>query len=146
MKNVLVLLFLIMSLIALGETKKKREDLKREVLKTQKHVIQGDVSNYGGSLHGSKLANGLRFNQWAMTAAHKTLPFGTIVRVTNKSNGKSVIVTINDRGPYIKGRTIDLSRGAFQKIAPLKQGIIKSKNVKIEILKYGNGKTYHKKK
>lgn len=58
------------------------------------------------------LASGGRFNPNAMTAAHKTLPFGTKVRVTNRNNGRSVVVTINDRGPYIKGRVIDLSRAA----------------------------------
>lgn len=101
--------------------------------------LSGDVSHYGYNLHGSKTATGGKFDQWAMTAAHKSLPFGTILRVTNKSNGKSVTVRINDRGPYIKGRVLDLSRGAFVKIAPQKQGILKANNVKIEVLKYGNG-------
>ena len=75
-----------------------------------------------------------------MTAAHKTLPFCTVIRVTNTKNNKSVVVRINDRGPYIKGRVLDLSRGAFLKIAPQKQGIIKASNVKIEVLSLGNGK------
>ena len=74
-----------------------------------------------------------------MTTAHKTLPFGTKVKVTNKATGKSVVVKVNDRGPYIKGRTFDLSRGAFSKIAPLSQGIIKSHNVEITIVEWGNG-------
>lgn len=103
-------------------------------------TLSGDVSHYGYSLHGSMTATGGRFDQWAMTAAHKTLPFGSIVRVTNKDNGKSVTVRINDRGPYIKGRVLDLSRGAFVKIAPQKQGILKANKVIIEVLKYGNGK------
>lgn len=102
--------------------------------------ISGDVSHYGYNLHGSQTATGGRFDQWAMTAAHKTLPFGSVVRVTNKENGKSVTVKINDRGPYIKGRVLDLSRGAFLKIAPQKQGILKADNVIIEVIKYGNGK------
>lgn len=102
--------------------------------------ISGDVSHYGYNLHGSQTATGGRFDQWAMTAAHKTLPFGSVVRVTNKANGKSVTVRINDRGPYIKGRVLDLSRGAFLKIAPQKQGILKAENVLIEVIKYGNGK------
>lgn len=102
--------------------------------------ISGDVSHYGYNLHGSQTATGGRFDQWAMTAAHKTLPFGSVVRVTNKTNGKSVTVKINDRGPYIKGRVLDLSRGAFLKIAPQKQGILKADNVIIEVIKYGNGK------
>jgi len=102
--------------------------------------LSGDVSHYGYGLHGSQTATGGRFDQWAMTAAHKTLPFGSVVRVTNKANGKSVTVRINDRGPYIKGRVLDLSRGAFIKIAPQKQGILKADKVIIEVLKYGNGK------
>jgi rare lipoprotein A len=61
---------------------------------------------------GQQTASGARFNPSAMTAAHRTLPFGTKVRVTNKRNGRSVIVTINDRGPFIRGRIIDLSSGA----------------------------------
>ena len=103
------------------------------------HILIGDISNYGGSLHGSQTATGGRFDQWAMTTAHKTLPFGTKVKVTNKSNGKSVVVRVNDRGPYIKGRTFDLSRGAFSKIAPLSQGIIKKANVEVTIVEWGNG-------
>jgi len=76
---------------------------------------------YRGSSHsgmasyywqGQQTASGARFNPSAMTAAHRTLPFGTKVRVTNKRNGRSVIVTINDRGPFIRGRVIDLSSGA----------------------------------
>lgn len=69
-------------------------------------------------------ASGERFNQFASTAAHKTLPFGTRVKVTNVSNGKSVVVKINDRGPFITGRIIDLSRSAFSSIANLNSGVI----------------------
>ena len=72
------------------------------------------ASWYGPGFHGRKTASGERFNQHAMTAAHKTLPFGTLVRVTHK--GRSVIVRINDRGPFVRGRTIDLSRAAAHRI------------------------------
>ena len=74
-----------------------------------------------------------------MTTAHKTLPFGTLVRVTNNKNGKSVTVRVNDRGPYVKGRTFDLSRGAFIKIAPQSQGVLRAKDVTVKIIKLGNG-------
>lgn len=67
-------------------------------------------------------ANGEQFDPEALTAAHKTWAFGTRVRVTNPANGKSVVVRINDRGPYVAGRCIDLSRAAFRAIAPLSQG------------------------
>ena len=106
----------------------------------KKYKLKGDISHYGYKLHGSKTATGGRFDQWGMTAAHKSLPFGTRVKVTNIKTNKSVEVRINDRGPYIKGRTFDLSRGAFIQIAPEKQGIIKAKDVIIEVLSIGNGK------
>jgi len=70
------------------------------------------MASYYGSESGSRTASGARFNPSAMTAAHRTLPFGTKVRVTNRRNGRSVIVTINDRGPFVRGRVIDLSSGA----------------------------------
>lgn len=103
------------------------------------HQLKGDISHYGYGLHGSQTATGGRFDQWAMTTAHKTLPFGTVVKVTNKTNGKSVTVKVNDRGPYVKGRTFDLSRGAFIKIAPQSQGVLRAKDVTVRIIKLGNG-------
>lgn len=69
-------------------------------------------------------ANGERFDPTAMTAAHKTLPFNSRVKVTNPRNGKSVIVRINDRGPYIAGRCLDLSRSAFAQIGDTSQGVM----------------------
>jgi rare lipoprotein A len=76
--------------------------------------IQGEgiASFYGREHHGGPTASGERFNMNAMTAAHRTAPLGSRLKVTNLRNGKSVVVRINDRGPYIKGRVIDLSRGA----------------------------------
>lgn len=82
----------------------------------------GVASFYGKRFHGRLTANGERFNMNAMTAAHKTLPFGTKVRVTYPRNGRSIVVRINDRGPFIKGRTIDLSRGAAQKLGFISSG------------------------
>ena len=76
----------------------------------------GWASWYGPGFHGNLTASGTRYNQYALTAAHRTLPFGTRVRVTNRNNGRSVIVTITDRGPYIYDRVIDLSMGAAQSI------------------------------
>ena len=77
---------------------------------------QGTASWYGPGFHNRLTANGERYNMNAMTAAHKTLPFGTMVLVKNVVTGKSVTVRINDRGPYVKGRIIDLSRAAAQQI------------------------------
>jgi rare lipoprotein A len=75
-------------------------------------VEQGLASYYGSQFHGKLTANGERFDQMALTAAHRSLPFGSIIRVTNRVNYKSVIVRINDRGPFNKKRIIDLSKGA----------------------------------
>ena len=83
---------------------------------------QGVASYYGKRFHGRRTANGERFDMNAMTAAHKTLPFGSRVEVTNPSNGKSVTVRINDRGPFTRGRTIDLSRAAAQAIGIVSRG------------------------
>lgn len=73
------------------------------------------------ALH-SKTASGERMNPSAMTAAHRSLPFGTKVKVTNKNNGKSVVVRINDRGPFIRGRVLDLSKGAARELGFVKSG------------------------
>ena len=72
-------------------------------------------------------ANGEMMNPSAMTAAHRYLPFGTKVRVTNVKNGKSVIVRINDRGPFVGGRVIDLSKGAARKVGMIKSGVARVK-------------------
>jgi rare lipoprotein A len=72
----------------------------------------GGASWYGPGFNGKKTASGERFNQNAMTAAHKSLPMGTKVRVVDQRSGKSVTVTINDRGPFVRGRIIDLSKAA----------------------------------
>ena len=74
------------------------------------------ASYYGQSFAGRRTASGERFNPSAMTAAHRTLPFGTRVRVTHARTGKHVVVRINDRGPFVKGRAIDLSSGAARAI------------------------------
>lgn len=82
----------------------------------------GGASWYGPGFHGKTAASGETFNQNAMTAAHKTLPFGTVVRVTNQKTGKSVTVKINDRGPYHGGRIIDLSKAAADKLGIIAAG------------------------
>lgn len=85
----------------------------------------GVASFYGGRHHGGPTASGERFNQNAMTAAHRTYPLGTRVKVTNLSNGKSVTLRINDRGPYIRGRIIDVSRGAAAQLGFIANGLAK---------------------
>jgi rare lipoprotein A len=75
------------------------------------------------SLPGNKTACGQRMNPKAMTAAHKTLPCGTRIKVTNKKNGKSVVVTVNDRGPFVRGRVVDVSKSAGQRLGMLGSGV-----------------------
>ena len=84
----------------------------------------GYASHYGvgDGFHGKTTANAERFNAYSNTTAHPYLPMGSRLRVTNQRNGASVIVRVNDRGPYARGRILDLSYGAFDKIAPPSQG------------------------
>jgi rare lipoprotein A len=86
-------------------------------------TASGAASWYGPGFHGRKTASGERFDQNGMTAAHRTLPFGTKVKVTNRRTGKSVVVRINDRGPFHGKRVIDLSRGAAQAVGLLGLGV-----------------------
>lgn len=90
--------------------------------KTFHYHATGDASWYGPGFHGRRTASGERYNQKALTAAHRTLPIGSSVMVTNIDNGKSVIVRINDRGPFIRGRIIDLSRAAAEHIGMRRAG------------------------
>jgi rare lipoprotein A len=88
-----------------------------------KRVLKGDASWYGPGFHGNLTANGETFNQNAMTAAHPSLPFGTRLRVTNQANGRSVMVRVNDRGPYAGDRILDLSAGAADVIGLTDMGV-----------------------
>ncbi len=94
-------------------------------------VQEGEASYYAHKYHGRTTANGEIYDETKMTAAHKTLPFGTRVRVTNLANGKKVVVRINDRGPFIKGRIIDLSYKAAGDLDYISRGVVK---VRVEIL------------
>lgn len=84
--------------------------------------FRGISSWYGPNFHGKLTSNGEQYNMWAMTAAHKTLPMNTIVKVTNRRNGKSTVVRINDRGPFVSNRIIDLSKAAASKIGMIGRG------------------------
>jgi rare lipoprotein A len=95
---------------------------------------QAGMASYYGTESGSQTASGAHFVPSAMTAAHRSLPFGTKVLVTNKSNGRSVVVTINDRGPFVGGRIIDLSTGAAGAIGMLGAGVAP---VSLEVLGKG---------
>ena len=102
---------------------------------SRSHDLVGQASWYGKRFHGKLTASGETYNMRAYTAAHKTLPFGTVVRVINTANNKSVEVKINDRGPFFRGRVIDLSQKAFEQIGSTNQGVVP---VRIEILDDSN--------
>lgn len=91
----------------------------------------GIASFYGKRFHGRQTANGERYDMGELTAAHKTLPFGSRVRVINKANGREVVVRINDRGPFVRGRHIDLSRAAAEEIGMISSG---HASVRMELL------------
>ncbi len=95
------------------------------------HSLQGVASWYGYPHHGRLTASGRRFNMHELTAAHRTLPFGTRLRVTNLVNGRSVTVTITDRGPFVKQRVLDLSYAAARKIGMIGPG---TAPVQLEVL------------
>ena len=83
---------------------------------------QGVASYYAASLHGRRTANGERYNHRGMTAAHRSLPFGTLLRVTSAHNGRRVLVRVNDRGPFIRGRSLDLSGAAADRLRMRQRG------------------------
>ncbi len=97
-----------------------------------RYVEEGIASWYGPKFHGRRTASGEVFDMHRLTAAHPWLPFGTIVKVTNLENGLSVVVRINDRGPFVKGRIIDLSYAAAKKIRMLRRNA----RVRVEVLRW----------
>jgi rare lipoprotein A len=101
---------------------------------TDNDVIYGESSYYADKFHGRKTANGEIFDMYKKTAAHKSLPFNTMLEVTNLENNKSVIVRVNDRGPFVGDRILDLSYGAAREIDMLSSGVVE---VRIKILKWG---------
>ncbi len=98
-------------------------------------IVQGAASWYGPGFYGRTTANGERFRKGTLTAAHRTLPFGSRVRVTNLNNGRSVVVRINDRGPFKYHRVIDLAHGAASQLRMMQAGEVP---VKLEILSKGD--------
>jgi rare lipoprotein A len=95
-------------------------------------IGEGVASYYGHELAGNRTASGERFNPQALTAAHRSLPMGTKIRVTNQANGRSVVVRINDRGPFARGRIIDVSLAAAREIAMIRSGTAR---VRLEIVR-----------
>lgn len=107
-----------------------------------KKLMVGISSYYAEDFHGKLTANGEVYDMYGLTAAHKTLPLNTIVRVTNLDNEKSLILRINDRGPYVKGRILDCSYGAAKKLGFLANG---TTQVRVEVIEWGDGEYMHHK-
>lgn len=137
-----------------GTSKKAKKNTPTKVVFTKpskkipnydksKKIIKGIASFYGlnDGFHGKETANGEIFDMNAMTAAHKTLPLGSLVRVTNLENDKSVIVRINDRGPYVVGRILDCSYGVARDLDFVNKG---TTTVRINVIEFGDNK-YRKK-
>ena len=117
-----------------GWSRKQIESIKNHP-KTQ----IGIASYYGKKFHKKRTANGKIFNMHKVSAAHKSYPLGTKVRVTNLENGKSIKLVINDRGPFVKGRIIDLSYKAARKLDFVNKGTVK---VRIDVIRFGDNKYY----
>lgn len=114
------------------KTKVKKKSLKEQHKNTaRKHYQSGVASYYADKFNGRRTANGERFSNAELTAAHKTLPFGTLVEVTNMRNGRSVVVRVNDRGPYTHARVIDLSKTAARQLGMHHSG---TAHVKLAVL------------
>ncbi len=136
---VILLILTILSCSTTGSNRGRgeREEWSRESLRRDHRqaasleTFYGTASYYAEKFHGRKTANGETFDMNSLTAAHPTLPFGTVCRVTNLDNDKSVLVRINDRGPFVKDRIMDLSLGAARVIEGVAGGLMK---VKIEVL------------
>jgi rare lipoprotein A len=124
--TVLTVVILLFSAIAgsAAETRKKSAG---------KGLLSGIASIYASRFHGRPTASGERYNHKALTAAHRFYPFGTLVRVFNLKNGRSIVVRINDRGPFHRGRVIDLSAAAAKALGFLKHGMTK---VKLEVIHF----------
>ena len=143
-KILLTIIFLLVSCgssIAYGDyvntTGMSRKQI--EAIKNHPKTQIGIASYYGKKFHKKRTANGEIFNMYKVSAAHKSYPLGTKVRVTNLENGKSLKLVINDRGPFVSGRIIDLSYKAARKLGFVNQGTVK---VRIDDLRLGDNKYY----
>jgi len=134
-----ILLYIVLAVLNCAPSARfSSNSIKNQNLNRDKYhagsIIYGSASYYAEEFHGRKTANGEVFDMYKKSAAHKSLPFNTILKVTNLKNNKIVIVRINDRGPFVKGREIDLSFRAAQDLGMIPEGVAR---VKIKILEIG---------
>ena len=143
---VLVLVMLVGFTLVVNEDKITEPIVTENVVSVEEEIITADrslvefvdkgsmkASWYGPGFHGRKTANGEVYDQMSFTAAHKSLKFGTLLKITNLKNNKSVVIRINDRGPYIHGRDLDLSKAAALELGMVKKGVAKIKVEEIKI-------------
>ena len=117
-----------------------KKKAKKNNFDKSKTIYRGVSSYYGPNFHGKLTANGEVYDMYGLTAAHKEMPLNTVARVTNLANGKSLILRINDRGPYIDGRILDCSYGAAKKLEFINEG---TANVEIKVIEWGDGEYMH---
>jgi rare lipoprotein A len=143
---VLVLVALVGFTLVVNEDKITEPIVTENVVSVEEEIITADrslvefvdkgsmkASWYGPGFHGRKTANGEVYDQMSFTAAHKSLKFGTLLKITNLKNNKSVVIRINDRGPYIHGRDLDLSKAAALELGMVRKGVAKMKVEEIKI-------------
>lgn len=143
---VLVLVALVGFTLVVNEDKITEPAVTEDVISVEEETVTADrslvefidkgtmkASWYGPGFHGQKTANGEIYNQNSFTAAHKSLKFGTLLKITNLKNNKSVVIRINDRGPYIHGRDLDLSKAAATELGFINKGVSKIKVEEIKI-------------
>lgn len=152
MRSLAKILFILVLVALVGFTLVVNEDritepvVTEDVVSVEEETITADrslvefvdkgtmkASWYGPGFHGRKTANGEIYNQMSFTAAHKSLKFGTLLKITNQKNNKSVVIRINDRGPYIHGRDLDLSKAAALELGMVKRGVARIKVEEIKI-------------
>jgi len=143
---VLVLVALVGFTLVVNEDKITESVVAEDVVSVEEESITADrslvefvdkgsmkASWYGPGFHGRKTANGEIYDQMSFTAAHKSLKFGTLLKITNQKNNKSVVIRINDRGPYIHGRDLDLSKAAALELGMVRKGVARFKVEEIKI-------------
>ena len=143
---ILVLVALVGFTLVVNEDKITEPAVTEDLVSVEEETVTADrslvecidkgtmkASWYGPGFHGQKTANGEIYNQNSFTAAHKSLKFGTLLKITNLKNNKSVVIRINDRGPYIHGRDLDLSKAAATELGFISKGVSKIKVEEIKI-------------
>lgn len=143
---VFVLIALVGFTLIVNDEKTTESVLNDDVVSAENETVTADrslvdyvemgtmkASWYGPGFHGRKTANGELYDQMSYTAAHKSLKFGTLLKITNLRNNKSVVVRINDRGPYVQGRDLDLSKASALALGMVKRGVVRIKVEEIKI-------------